>query len=249
MIIEWKHRRAEAQVEPLLDSAARLDPDLVQRFPRRIKDIVCASLPVAFESYRGLRAATVVQILGDAYGVDHRELLADADGPLAGYTFARGNTAVIFSDSQYGEGFELFTLAHEAAHVAVEYLPILARSQQAELFGGPSGPVYFARRDPPSHIFVGNAAAAPGPSDLRADYARLRADRDAWLREVIANACAAELLAPHREVGRLMSSLAAGTSCALALQTHFGLSRRAAEVRLTDLGLAQGSGLSFSLLE
>ncbi len=71
------------------------------------------------------------------------------------------------------------------------------------------------------------------------EYSRLRSDRKAWLREVVANACAAELLAPHREVGRLLASLPQGTDPQAAVQSHFGLPRRAAEVRLADLGLAQ----------
>jgi hypothetical protein len=241
VIVDWKHRKAATEVEPLLKRAARLDPTLVATYPRPIKDIICAALPVAFESRRRLTVGTVVRVLGDVYGVDHRDLLADGDGPLAGYTFARGETAVIFSDSQYGDGFERFTVAHEVAHVAVEYLPALARSRQAELFGGAPMPAFYARRDPPGHIFAGTGAPPLNTSDLVTEYARLRSDRKAWLREVVANACAAELLAPHREVTRLLASLPEGADRQAAIQSHFGLSRRAAAVRLADLGLTQQS--------
>lgn len=237
MIVEWKHRKAATEVDPLLKRAARLDPELVRSYPRPIKDIICAALPVAFESCRRLTVGIVVQLLGDVYGVDQRDLLADGDGPVAGYSFARGETAVIFSDPQHGEGFERFTVAHEAAHLAVEYLPVLARSRQAELFGGAPAPAFYARRDPPGHIFVGTGAAPSGTSELLDEYSRLRSDRKAWLREVVANACAAELLAPHREVGRLLASLPQGADPHAALQSHFGISRRAAAVRLQDLGL------------
>jgi Zn-dependent peptidase ImmA (M78 family) len=237
VIVEWKHRKAESEVEPLLVSAARLDPALVRSYPRPVRDIVAATLPVAFESRRELTTKMVVEVLGDVYAIDHRDLQVNGDGPLAGYTFARGDTAVIFSDPQYGDGFERFTLAHEAAHLAVEYLPLLRGSRQAELFGGTPAPAFFARRDPLGHIFVG-AGKATGTSDMAEQYARLRSDRNAWLREVVANACAAELLAPHREVSRLLASNPAVTDRRELLQSFFGLSRRAAEVRLADLGLA-----------
>lgn len=230
---DWKHRKAETDVEALLRSAARLDPSLVTTYPRPVKDILCAALPVAFECHRGLTAKIVVQVLGDVYGVDHSELLEEGDGALGGYTFARGELAVVFAEIQYGESFERFTIAHEAAHIAVEYLPQLARGRQAELFGGTQQPALFARRDPPGHFFSGTSNGNDRPT---ADYERLRADHAAWLREVVANACAAELLAPHREVTRALTGL--GTNDRVAtVQERFGLSRRAAEVRLSELGL------------
>jgi hypothetical protein len=244
----WKLRKAEVDVERLLQRASAIDAEIVRRFPRSIRDILCASLPVSFECHARLTTRKVVEVLGDLYDVDHRELLSDGDGALAGYTFARGEIAVVFAESQYGEGFERFTLAHEAAHIAVEYLPMLARSRQAELFGGERPPAFYARRDPPGHLFVGDVA---GPDAKRGDvdYARLQSDRKAWLREVVANACAAELLAPHREVSRLLASLDAHADQRAAIQDHFGLSRQAADVRLRevqpDLG-AQGA-LSFLL--
>jgi len=235
---QWKHRKAEEQLEPMLRSATKLDPELVTTYPRAVKDILCASLPVAFESHRGLTSAAIVEVLGDVYGVDHRELLEDGDTPMAGYTFARGAVAVVFSDSQYGEGFERFTVAHEAAHIAVEYLPALRRAAQPDLFGAPKAPILFARRDPPGHFLAGRDPTPIGSSDLARQYERLRADRNALLREIIANACAAELIAPHREVRSVLRSFAPGTDGVDAIQAHFGLSRRAAQVRLADLGYA-----------
>lgn len=244
----WKLRKAEADVERLLQRASAIDPEIVRRFPRSVRDILCASLPVSFECHRQLTARKVVEILGDLYGVDHRQLLDDGDGPLAGYTFARGETAVVFAESQYGEGFERFTLAHEAGHIAVEYLPMLAKSRQADLFGGERAPAYYARRDPPGHLFIGDASGSESKT-RDADYARLQSDRKSWLREVVANACAAELLAPHRDVTRFIGSLSPHADKRAALQMQFGLSRQAAEVRLRevqpDIG-AQGA-LSFLL--
>jgi hypothetical protein len=249
VIVEWKHRKAETQLEPLLRRAEQLDPQLTRSYPRAIKDVLCAAFPVAFENHRGLRAGTVVQVLGDLYNVDHRDLLAEGDSRLAGYTYARGETAVVFTDPQYGEGFERFTLAHEAAHITVEYLPMLERSRQPELFGGSPAPAFFARRDPPGHIFIDGSGSVPASSDLSEEYARLRTNQKAWLREVVANACAAELLAPHREVSRLLASLPAGGDHVTAMQAHFGLSRRAVEVRLVDLGLAKQSSSLLFLIE
>jgi hypothetical protein len=69
----------------------------------------------------------------------------------------------------------------------------------------------------------------------------MRLHRAAWLREVVANTCAAELLAPHREVVDFVTQLAALEDGADALVRRFGLPRRAAEVRMIELGL-QGRG-------
>lgn len=239
MIVDWKHRKAESQLEPLLRRAAALDPELASAFPRPVKDILCASLAVSFESHRALTARVVSAVLSDVYGVNDREALPQGDSPLAGFSYARGDVAVVFSDPQYGDGFENFTIAHEASHLAIEYLPRLLAPQQVELFGDASKPTFYARRDPPEHFFVGkDPAPAPG-SDLWSEYARLRADRNTWLREVVANACAAELLAPHRELGRFVRSLPSGADHHAEVRARFGLSKRAAEVRLAELGLAQ----------
>ena len=237
MMIEWKHRKSEQEVVELLKDVARQDPDLLGVFPRRVEDLLALVFAVSFESCRNLSAGTIVQILGDQYGVDHGELLEDGDAQLAGYTFARGEFAVIFSESSFGEEFERFTKAHEAGHLVVEYWPLLARSKQPALFGGEPGPTLYARRDPPGHIFLGTAAVAGREPD---DYRKLRANHQAWLREVIANGFAAELLAPYREVGRLAAQLPKGRDLVATVRSRFGLSRSAAETRLTELGLLQG---------
>jgi hypothetical protein len=237
--IEWKHKKAESQVEPLLSRAARLDPELTREFPRSVEAVLAAAMPVSFERYAGLRMRTVVDILGDSYSIDARALLEDGDSALAGYTFARGQTAVVFSDSQYGEDFERFTRAHEASHLAVEYLPVLDRARQPQLFGGQPVPEIFARRDPPDHIFMG--AESDTNSGGSGDPSNLRRDPKAWLREVIANACAAELLAPYREVGHVAAGLPPGSDLVEAIRRRFGLSRSAAKVRASDLGLLDGA--------
>ena len=248
MNLTWKHHKAEEEVASLLQRAAHVDPDLIQAFPRSVEDLLCAVLPVSFESHSALDARTIVDVLGDVYGVDHRELLADGNPAFAGYTFARGERAVVFSDPRHGEGFERFTRAHEAGHLVVEYLPILARAGQTSLFGGEAAPATYARRDPVGHLFLGDGPAASGAVN-RDDYLRLRADQSAWLREVVANGFAAELLAPYRGVCELLVALPPDADSAEALRTRFGLSYRAAEVRLADLGVTGRSSVTFFLFD
>jgi len=240
MKVDWKHRKAEREVGVLLRRAAMFDADLVRIFPRSVPDLLAASFSVAFESHKGLRAARVVEVLGDRYGVDHRELLTEGDVELAGYTFARGEFAVVFSESAYGPQFERFTQGHEAGHLVTEYWPLLEHAQHPSLFDRSPEPVLYARRDPPGHIFLGDTSGTASRR-LPADYEVLRADHAAWVREVVANGFAAELLAPHVEVRRLIDTLPPEECQASALQAHFGLSRRAAEVRLSDLGLRTSS--------
>lgn len=236
MKVKWKHRKAEQEVAVLLRRAASFDPSLLEIFPRPIEELLSADFTVAFESVQDLTARKVVEILRSRYRVDHEELLTDGDTALAGYTFACGDFAVVFSESGLGEEFQLFTKAHEAGHLVVEYWPMLAAADQMALFGSSSEPSLFARRDPLGHIFIGSVKedSAPSPLDIR----QLRADHDQWLREVIANGFAAELLAPYREVGQVVAKLPQDADAVRELQSRFGLSKAAAQVRLSDLELA-----------
>lgn len=247
MKVEWKHHQAESEVRPLLRAASRIDPQLATAFPRPIIDLVCAVFPVAFERHEGLRLSTIVQVLGDVYGIDQDALPVPDAEPVAGYCFARGVQAVIFSDPQYGEGFERFTQAHEVGHLFIEYLPTLATAGQRSLFGEEAPSPFYARRDSVAHIFLGGSPEGRPNGDRGLDG--LRADPRAWRREVIANGFAAELLAPHAEVARLLTQLPDGEDPIPALRDRFGLSQRAAEVRLDDLGHFGPSGGARSLFE
>jgi hypothetical protein len=186
-----------------------------------------------------LRLSTIARVLEDLYGVSGEDLLTEGDEELAGYVFARGGHAVVFSDPQYGQGFEQFTRAHEVAHLVVEYLPAWQRSKQPRLFGGTEGEgAFFARRDPCQNIFLGgrvepNHVGAAGSTATK--Y---------WLREVVANACAAEILAPFREVAMLIGNATPSDDLIELVRDRFGLSRRAAEVRLMDLGVLDKQGES-----
>jgi Zn-dependent peptidase ImmA (M78 family) len=245
-MVDWKHRKAEREVSALLDEVARQNPALLEVFPRALEDLLASAFPVSFESCSGLKVSQIVEILQRRYQVDDDDLLVDGDVPLAGYTFARGDFAVIFSDSGLGEEYERFTKAHEVGHLVIEYWPQLARSKQPTLFGGEPGPALYARRDPPGNIFV--SEASPGLDESAMDhYRRLKADHRAWLREIKANGFAAELLAPYREVQKLVSNIAPGQGRLEALRARFGISRRAAEIRLTELGLLTSSNPARSL--
>jgi hypothetical protein len=232
MRVAWKHRKSESEIEPLLAAADRLDPELRGSFPRSVEVLACAMLPVAFESHAYLRLSTVADLLQRLFGVECDELLAQGDEELAGYVFARGGHAVIFSDPQYGEGFERFTRAHEAAHLVIEYLPAWWRSQQPLLFGGTdSEKHFFACRDPRQNIFLGGrVGSAEGSFGIAGGTKH-------WLREVVANACAAELLAPYREIARVAAEATPEDDLVELVRARFGLSRRAAEIRLIDLGI------------
>src|SRR5438094_7475762 len=97
----WKHRKSESEIEPLLLADDRLDPSLRSTFPRSVEVLACAMLPVAFESHPNLRLTTIVSILNDRYSISGEELLEHGDEEFAGYVFARGGHAVVFSDPQY----------------------------------------------------------------------------------------------------------------------------------------------------
>jgi Zn-dependent peptidase ImmA (M78 family) len=219
MKLEWKHRQSEKEVFPVVHSAFLCDKSIVTSFPRSINTILCCSFPISFESRKSLRTSMIMDILQDVYHVYDSGVMDEGDIELAGYTFARGGYAIIFSDPQFGEGFERFTISHEAGHLITEYFPLIANSCASRIF---------EVRDPKEHFF-GNT------------------EQIKEKREVIANLCAAELLAPYKEVGRLFSELPSHLDPVDAVKDHFGLSRRAARIRLLDLGLiSESSGLLFS---
>ncbi len=232
--VSWKHHQAERDVENLLRPAAKLDPEVLEEFPRPVEDIIAAALPaVSFEYHKELSVGRVVEVLGDVYRADARSLLKYGDGPLAGFTYGSRDAAVVFATTTYGEPFVRFTLAHEAGHILKEYLPWLEQQDQQTLFGGPGG--FYARRDPPGHLLAGSNMDGKAEG-WQEQVARLKARR-AFKREVIANICAAELLAPWRQVRTLVAKLDPAQDPVRALQDHFGLSRKAATIRLQELNL------------
>jgi hypothetical protein len=212
-----------------------IDPSVSDTFPRPIEDILAAALPaLEVHRVRSLDVKGIVAQLGDSYGIDERSLLEGGNESLGGFTYADMHRALVFVEVKYGTDFENFTLAHEAGHIAKELLPRLAQRHQSDMFAVPTGRL-IAHRDPPEVIFdaVGFYAAQPIEVRLRS----MKAKAEAWTREVIANACAAELLAPWTAVQRVVAAAPPSSNLVELVSTTFGLSGRAARIRLVELGL------------
>ncbi len=131
---------------------------------------------------------------------------------LSGLTYATDKLVVIFVDTQFGDEAARFTLAHEAGHLATEYVRRLERGELLDariLLAGPAEN-------------MGRTRASPR-------------------REVIANSCAAALLSPMAEVRRVVTE-AGAKEAVDAVRYTFGMSRQAAAIRLEELGLDGGRG-------
>lgn len=208
----WKQARAEADLEPLLRRVRGLDPTVLDRFPRNMEHILALGLPsLMLREIPGLRGADVKRVLREELGI-HCDVVGDAQ-ELSGLTYATDKLVVIFVDTQFGDEAARFTLAHEAGHLATEYVRRLERGELAD--------ARILLADPAENL--GRTRASPR-------------------REVIANSCAAALLAPMAEVRRVVAE--AGASEAVdAVRYTFGMSRQAAGIRLEELGLDGGRGL------
>jgi len=232
----WKLRRAEEEATLLLRAALKLDPSVVDRFPRPLEDILAACLPSLLVYRReNLSQVVVRNVLWDQHSIIYGE---DGDCPLAGFTYAGGNLVIVFLETRHGKDFELFTLAHEAGHIAIEYLPKLQARNQLTLFGESATPIsaYF-HRGLPEDLLAGRVDHAKTMSSVKMSLDARQASGDAWLREVKANACAAELLAPASAVRERLRSIQGDADRVAAMRQSFGLSRSAAQIRLRELGL------------
>jgi hypothetical protein len=199
-----------------------VDPGVVTRFPRPLEEILVAAFPsLVIERRDGLTHGRVRDALWDGY---RRIYSPRTEEPLSGFTYASGDLVVILLETRHGRAEEAFTLAHEMGHLAKEFLPWLVEDRrQLNLFAADDvGPV-FLHCDTPHTLGVGTA-----PDELRTA---------AWKREVVANKCAAELMAPYGEVLRLAQQLPGSVDVVAALEWCFGMPRRAAEVRVNELGL------------
>ena len=133
----------------------------------------------------------------------------------------------VLLETKYGPENEAFTLAHEMGHLAKEFLPMrMVGRSQLELFDGACS-AEFLHADPP-----GNVGAVPSSKETRLQ-------RAAWLREVVANKCAAELMAPYSAVTQMLRGVRGGA--VELLMRRFGLPRRAAELRVGELGLQESA--------
>lgn len=234
----WKVARAEDEAAPLLRRAAAMmgDESLSSVFPRDICSILQLAVP-GFSSYRvpDLTSRKVVEHLREIYGIDGTKLLENGDAPLGGFTYAAQGRVIVFVETSHGPAFELFTWAHEAGHIAKEFLPLL-NPPQLDIFAPPPPPPYFAHR---CSVDVIRGAGGFGFTD-REQEARFRAghlEAKSRERETIANSIAAALLAPADAVRQVIRE-APSTEPSRLLQKKFGLSASAAEIRLKELDLA-----------
>jgi Zn-dependent peptidase ImmA (M78 family) len=228
---DWKHRQAERDVEPLLEAAAAIDPAIVQLFPRPLAEILSASVP-ALQIYEveELTVPKIRRTLQDQYGIELGRCRATTSSSLAGFTYADFQGVIVFIETKHGRDVARFTLAHEAGHIVKEVLPRLATKRAPTLF--PDEP--FFSHDEPLDVIASGAAV---PIDLADDgkVDALRAQRRSWMREVVANIVAAELLAPWREVEKIARAAEHRPEAIDVVRDCFGISRRAARIRLEEL--------------
>jgi Zn-dependent peptidase ImmA (M78 family) len=238
---DWKHRQAERDVAPLLEAAAAIDPAIVQVFPRPLVEILSASLP-ALQIYEveNLTGKEIRRTLKDQYGIELGQCRATTSSSLAGFTYADFQGVIVFVETKHGKDVARFTLAHEAGHIVKEVLPRLAAKRAPRLF--PDEP--FFSHDEPLDVIASGAAV---PIDLGNDdvVRALRAQRRGWMREVVANIVAAELLAPWREVEKIARAADGGLEAVDVVRDCFGLSRRAATIRLAELQVLDGEAPRF----
>jgi hypothetical protein len=205
----WKQEKAEADLAPLLQRVRNIDAALLDEYPRNVRMILSVGLPsAAIRQVENLCGASVMAALAREHGIECA-VLPD-DQPLCGLTYASDRLVVIFVEKHQDDASLRFTLAHEAGHLATEYLPLLERG---ELEG-----LQLLMADPLTN-FTSNGKKPPR-------------------REVVANSCAAALLAPMDEVRKLHAYARADDARAVQLVSErFGFSRLSAAIRLMELGL------------
>lgn len=238
--LQPQHHFDVREVALVLRTVAAQDPDLAGKLPRPLKQVIslgCDVRPepinVCFEPKEGLHASYVTRTLHDKFKVRDDSLRDDATDTLGGYLYAAGTRAFIFYETGHGEGFERFTIAHEAGHLFRELVPLLATARQGSLFEAPAEPKVVAARDTPGHLLRALDEPLDGDGSLLAEYQRHKA----IVREKKADGFAAELLAPFGEVRRLVTqhpNLEPEHYVAL-LQERFKVSRKMARVRLAEL--------------
>lgn len=245
--VDWKFEQAEREIAPVIAAASALDPKFHEAFPRNVEELLAVPLPaLALRRETNLTVSLVVSILDRDFNIDQRGLLQAGDGQLGGFVYADDNRVVIFAETRFGVGFERFTIAHEGGHLIKEYLPRRVDRRQTSLFDAPADKAFLAHRDPHAH-FLADGRSTGQAEGLRTQLLALKAVEEAYLREVIANSIGAELLAPFRLVRRLAGEVERPSDRVVAVAEQFGISRKAAAVRLGELGLGGGEDGSLSL--
>jgi hypothetical protein len=220
---------AVGEVRPLLDVLRVNAPTLLTEFPRPLEAVAKAGadkVSVHVVALEQLSTESIARHLRDEFRRRDARVVEDADA-LHGFLYCEGFAAFVFVDPSYGEACARFTLAHELGHLVIEYWPRVAPAEQTSLFVGSAAsaePKFMACRDTMLEL---------APALDRATPAQVRAGRA--LREVKANAFAAELLAPKDEVIRRVRNVRDRAERVQVVISSFGLSRRAAEIRVDEL--------------
>lgn len=213
MDVKQRHRIAESQVEKLLRAARRHAPELTRVFPRPLDQLAGMStddLRICFESSPLVTDKFIQQKLHEKYGI--RRTVAHArDREYYGHLSCRGKVVVIFYSTGFGEQCARFSVAHELGHLFLEYVDTFAASGQHKLFEDKEEPSLVA------------ADATDASSDVTS------------FRERKANWFATELLAPYRQVGIVLRDVKDRAERVAGLCSYFGLSRKAAQIRVDEL--------------
>jgi Zn-dependent peptidase ImmA (M78 family) len=234
--LKGQHHLDVKAVARVLRTVASEDADLVGTWPRPVREVISLGcdlgIKVCFEQKEGLSAGYVVQTLRNKYKIQHASL-PDDNEKLGGYFYGIGTRAFIFSETQHGEGFERFTTAHEAGHLFLEFVPMLAASQQKSLFEAVGPPAMLAASDTPGHLLHALDSFQQVAPSLAAEHQRRKSN----LREIKANGFAAELLAPFHAVQQVVKQHPnkEHEEYVALIQQTFKLSRTAARVRLAEL--------------
>jgi Zn-dependent peptidase ImmA (M78 family) len=205
---------ADAAVNCLFES---LPPDvrrLLERVPRDVEAILGSVFPARVEYVADLTMDRVHEILTRRHGAGLDPHETERARKVGGFVWAAENRAVVFVETRYGEAYARFTLAHELAHLWLEFIGQVLRT---------------GLRTEPWTIRDDRSLHAPGD-----------AEGDPSARESAANAFAASLLMPARPVLELAdAAVESGTNLWDALgdmRSRFGVSDWALALRLYELG-------------
>lgn len=244
MTASYRLQKAVGEVEPLLEQVRQDSPELLEGFPRPVEDIAIVSggdLSIHVAKLDDLTEAKAARYLRDQLGITGSGLDMGNTKEYLGLLVCLDSRAFLFCDPGLGDACFRFTLAHELGHLFNEYIPSFSRREQLGLFAATSA-THFAHRD--SSISV--AEGLEGTMAELRQVVQQRRGRD-WLNEVKANAFAAELLAPEREVRALVAGLDQENERVARVAERFGLSRRAAEIRVAELLAPESVGWLFGV--
>jgi hypothetical protein len=232
-----QHHRDVKVVAEVIERVRRADRALAARFPRPVRKVISLGsegLHVTFDRIEQLTRQKVAQTLREKYRREPSEQLEVSTKRIFGFFYGHHDTAYLFASPGEGgsEGFERFTLAHEAGHLFLEfYEKAIERLRQPSLLEAEESLV-MAERDPPELMFMGLDEI---PGSLGEEFQRRWRKRP--LKEIKADGFAAEFLAPFEEIKALVKAHPGAEYAELTqrMRERFGLSGVAARVRLSQL--------------